>query len=205
MIVLNTLLPWIGAALAVTAFFMKTMIPLRIIALLSHVCFLGYGLLAGVYYVLLAYGVTFPFNIWRLIQMKRLVSNVKRAADGDLSVNWLHPFMKEQRFSNGDTIFSKGDEANQLYFISKGKVRLVEIAEELSEGHLLGEIGFFAPDRRRTLTASSIGDCVLHRISDGDFKQLYYQNPEFGFYVVQLIARRLSADIERMSARIGPA
>ena len=33
------LFAWLGAALAVTAFFMKTMIPLRIAAMLGHICF----------------------------------------------------------------------------------------------------------------------------------------------------------------------
>ena len=44
------------------------------------------------------------------------------------------------------------------------------------------------------------GDCVLHTISASAFTQLYYQNPEFGFYVVRLIARWLTADIERLRA-----
>lgn len=194
-----TLLAWLGAALAVTSFFMKTMIPLRIIALMGHICFLIYGLYAGAYYVLLAYGVTLPFNLWRLIEMKRLVSNVRSAADADLAVRWLHPFMKEQSFPSGQQLFAKGEQADHLYFIAKGRVRLAEIGEELGEGHLLGEVGFFAPDRKRTLTAECVSDCLLYKISESAFKQLYYQNPEFGYYIVQLIGRRLSADIERLS------
>lgn len=194
------LLAWIGAALAVAAFFMKTMIPLRVVSLVAHVFFLAYGLFAGAYYVLLAYGVTFPFNVWRLQQMRRLVANVKQAAEGDLSVKWLLPFMKEQRHGDGHPVFIKGDAADQLYFITKGTVRLAEIGEELSEGHLLGEIGFFTPDGKRTLSAFCVGDCVLHSISASAFTQLYHQNPEFGFYVVRLIARRLTADIERLRA-----
>ena len=39
---------------------------------------------------------------------------------------------------------------------------------------------------------------LIYQIGASDFKQLYYQNPEFGFYIVQLIARRLSADVERL-------
>lgn len=194
------LLPWVGGALAVVAFFMKTMIPLRVVSLAAHVCFLAYGLLAGAYYVLLAYGVTLPFNIWRLIQMKRLVSNVKSAADGDLSIKWLLPFMTEQRLQDGHAIFNKGDTADHLYFITSGRVRLPEIGEELGEGHLLGEIGFFSPDGKRTLSAVCAGDALIHSISASSFRQLYFQNPEFGFYVVRLISRRLMADIERLRA-----
>ena len=82
---------------------------------------------------------------------------------------------------------------------TKGRVRLPEIGEELSEGQLLGEIGFFAPDHKRTLSAVCVGDCLLYKIGASAFKQLYYQNPDFGYYIVQLIGRRLSADIERLS------
>lgn len=192
------LLAWIGAALAVSAFFMKTMIPLRVMALMSHVCFIIYGLFTGAYYTLLAYGVTLPFNVWRLMQMKRLVANVSSAADADLAVKWLQPFMKEQRVAAGQSLFIRGDLADHLYYIAKGRVRLPEINEELSEGHLLGEIGFFSPDQKRTLTAVCATDCVMYKIGASEFKQLYYQNPDFGFYIVQLIARRLSADIERL-------
>ncbi len=200
-----SLLAWVGAALAVTSFFMKTMIPLRTVAIAGHLCFLAYGLLTGSYYVLLAYGVTLPFNIWRLVEMKRLVSNVKSAADVDLAVKWLHPFMKEQRFADGSVLFRKGDEADHLYYIAKGRVRLPEISEHIGEGQLLGEVGFFAPDRKRTLSAMADGDCLLYRISESAFKQLYYQNPEFGYYIVQLIGRRLSSDIDRLAKASTPA
>lgn len=202
---LISLLAWAGAALAVTSFFMKTMIPLRMVAIAGHICFLIYGLYVGAYYALLAYGLTLPFNVWRLMQMKRLVSDVRSAADADLAVRWLHPFMKEQAFKDGQTIFTKGDQSDHLYFIAKGRVRLPEINEELAEGHLLGEIGFFSPDHRRTLTAQCVGDCSLYKIGASEFKQLYYQNPEFGFYIVQLIARRLSADIQRLEKSMPPA
>jgi CRP/FNR family transcriptional regulator, cyclic AMP receptor protein len=180
---ITTLFAWLGATLAITAFFMKTMIPLRVVSLFGHACFLVYGLLTGAYYVLLAYAVTFPFNIWRLHEMPRLVSTVKQAANSDLSVKWLQPFMKEQRFGDGHRVFIKGNAADHLSFITKGRVRLAEI-------------GFFSPDCKRSLTAICAGDCVLHTTSASAFSQLYYRNPEFGYYVVCLNARRLTAEIE---------
>jgi hypothetical protein len=32
-------------------------------------------------------------------------------------------------------------------------------------------------------------------------KQLYYQNPSFGFHLIELLAGRLSADVERAEAQ----
>jgi CRP-like cAMP-binding protein len=74
----------------------------------------------------------FWFNVWRLMQMKRLVANVSSAADADLAVKWLQPFMKEQIIAAGQSLFIRGDLADHLYYIAKGRVRLPEINEELS-------------------------------------------------------------------------
>lgn len=171
---------------------------------MAHICFIIYGTFSGSYYVLLAYGVTLPFNVWRLVQMKRLVTNVRTAADADLAVRWLHPFMKEQQYKAGQAVFRQGENADYLYFIAKGRVRIAEINEELKEGQLLGEIGFFSEGQKRTLTAICVDDCLLYRIGASEFKQLYYQNPEFGFYIVNLVARRLSADSERLRGATSP-
>jgi CRP-like cAMP-binding protein len=38
-------------------------------------------------------------------------------------------------------------------------------------------------------------------IDEDTFRQLVYQNPDFGLEVVRLIAGRLSADVVRLSAR----
>jgi CRP-like cAMP-binding protein len=65
---------------------------------------------------------------------------------------------------------------------------------------MFGEIAFFAPDRRRTSTARCLTDCTLMSIDEATFRQLVYQNPDFGLEVVRLIAGRLSDDVRRMQA-----
>ncbi|HEY2257444.1 MAG TPA: cyclic nucleotide-binding domain-containing protein, partial [Variovorax sp.] len=67
-------------------------------------------------------------------------------------------------------------------------------------GRLFGEIAFFAPDKRRSLTARCATDCTVLRIDESTFKQLYFQNPAFGFEVVTLVAGRLMADLQRVRA-----
>jgi hypothetical protein len=39
-------------------------------------------------------------------------------------------------------------------------------------------------------------------IDETTFKQLYYQNPAFGFEVVSLVAGRLMADVHRLQERL---
>ena len=45
-------------------------------------------------------------------------------------------------------------------------------------------------------------DCVLLSIDQSTVRQLYYQNPEFGFEIVGLIAGRLTADLARLRSQL---
>jgi CRP-like cAMP-binding protein len=63
---------------------------------------------------------------------------------------------------------------------------------------MFGEIAFFAPDRRRSSSARCATGCTVLSIDEDTFKQLVYQNPDFGLEVVRLIAGRLSQDVQRL-------
>ena len=83
-----------------------------------------------------------------------------------------------------------------------GAIELVEIGVDLPAGRIFGEIAFFAPDRRRTMTARCIEDSEVLAINESTVRQLYYQNPEFGFELIGLVAGRLTADIHRLEAML---
>jgi hypothetical protein len=56
-----------SAALAVlAAFCMSSIVPLRIVAVLSNVLFASYGLLAHLYPVFLLHAILLPVNLWKL-------------------------------------------------------------------------------------------------------------------------------------------
>jgi CRP/FNR family transcriptional regulator, cyclic AMP receptor protein len=88
-----------------------------------------------------------------------------------------------------------------MYFLAEGEIELPDVGSRLRSGQMFGEIAFFAPDRRRTSSARCLTPCTLLSIDEDTFKQLVYQNPEFGFEVVQLIAGRLSEDVRRLQAQ----
>ena len=75
----------------------------------------------------------------------------------------------------------------------------------MEPGRLFGEIGFFAPDKRRTLTARCATHCTVLQMDEMTFKSLYFQNPAFGFEVVTLVAGRLMADRQRLEERLATA
>ena len=192
-----------AAALVVVSSFVKTMIPLRWLAVGGSFGFLVYGALHPAPVMVLLHGALLPINIYRALEMGWLTRQVsKAAAQGDLSGVWLKPYMNSARFEAGDTVFRIGDKADFLYFLAEGRLEFVEIGEVMEPGRLFGEIAFFAPDKRRSMTARCVTACTVLHIDEVTFKQLYYQNPAFGFEVVSLVAGRLMADVHRLQARV---
>ena len=83
-----------------------------------------------------------------------------------------------------------------------GTMELVEIRRNIPPGQLFGEIAYFSPDRRRTLTARCTTACTVLSIGESTFKQLYFQHPNFAFQIAGLIASRLGADIARLEEKL---
>lgn len=193
----------VAALLVIVSSFVKTMIPLRCLAVGGNLGFLVYGALHPSLVMMLLHGALLPVNIYRATEMVRLTRRVRAAAaTGDLSGVWLKPYMRRQRLKTGDVLFRKGDAADHLYFLAEGRIEFVEIGEAMEPGSLFGEIAFFAPDKRRTLTACCTTDCTVLRIDEATFQQLYFQNPAFGFQVVTLVAGRLMADRNRLEQQL---
>jgi CRP-like cAMP-binding protein len=196
----------VAGALTVAGTFFKTMIPLRWLAVGSNMGFMVYGALFPSLPMMVLHAVLLPINVYRAAEMVRLTRRVNAAAaERDTSGLWLRPYMKRRRLAAGTVLFRKGDTADHLYMLAEGRIELVEIGVELEPGRVFGEIAFFAPDRRRTLTARCLEPCQLLSIDESTVRQLYYQNPDFGFQVIGLVAGRLIADISRLEAKVAAA
>ena len=191
----------IAALLVVVSAFVKTMIPLRWLAVGSNVGFIIYGLVHINVLLVLLNAVLLPVNLWRVRQMVRLTQRVSASAvDRQQMQVWLKPYMRSRQFKAGHLVFQRGDIAKRLYFLAAGEIELPEVGARLQPGQMFGEIAFFAPDRRRSSSARCATDCTVLSIDEDTFKQLVYQNPDFGLEVVRLIAGRLSQDVQRLQA-----
>ena len=186
---------YLAAGLVFATFCMKTMMPLRVVAILSNCAFITYAIIGGLHPILILHGFMLPLNLFRLFQIRRMVQQVAEAAEEDLSFEWLVPFMSARRFAKGETLFNKGDHADEVFFIAEGTVRLHEIDLAVGPGNLIGEIGVFSPERQRTQTVSCETDVKALVINDQKMYELYYQNPKLGFYLMRLIIGRLLPDI----------
>lgn len=195
-----------GVGFTISSSFVKTMVPLRWFGVLSNIGFLTYGVLFPNWVMTLMHGVLLPINCVRLVEMTRLTRRVHRATRStDRSNLWLRPYMKQSRRKEGDILFRQGDDAEHLYILVQGRVEYPENGASSGPGEMFGEIAFFAPERKRTLTARCAEDCVLLSINQSTVRELYYQNPSFGFEIVGLVAGRLSADIARLRAQLRDA
>jgi len=189
----------LASAFNIAGSFVKTMIPLRWLAIGTNLCFMVWGALFPSLPMLILHTLLLPINLYRVAEMTRLTQRVNAAAqERSTSGLWLRPYMKRRKLKAGTVLFRKGDLADHLYLLASGRIELVEIGGEVPAGRIFGEIAFFAPDRRRTLTARCIDDCEVLAINESTVRQLYYQNPEFGFQVIGLVAGRLTADIRRL-------
>jgi len=189
---------FLAAGLVFATFYMKTMIPLRIVGITSNVTFIVYSWFAGVVPLFVLHSLLLPLNVWRLMQMRALVREVRKVAVGDLSLESLLPFMSRRRAEAGEVLFRRGDAAGEMFHILSGTVRLEELGKTVGPGAMLGEISMFTPRRERTATAVCDTDVELLSITADKVMQLYYQNPRFGFHVVRLITGRLIENLRRI-------
>jgi len=199
-----------ASGLVFLTFYMKTMIPLRIIGILSNVAFITYGLGQRLYPVFILHAILLPLNCIRLLEMRGLIRRVRDASRGDLSMEWLVPFMQRHASKKGETLFRRGDPAGELYVVLSGSLRLVDVAVTVGPGSVLGEIGIFAPTQQRMDTAICETDVELGVMSNAKALELYHQNPRFGFYLIQLITQRMLENYTRLRAALdalgpGPA
>jgi CRP-like cAMP-binding protein len=143
-----------------------------------------------------------PLNIVRLREMTQLIKQVEKAASGDLNMAWIKPFTSSRRMTAGEVLFRKEETANCLFFVVSGRCRLIETGIDLAPGAVVGEFALISADKTRTQTLQCIEAGELLEITYGQVKQLYYQNPTFGFFFLQLTSGRLFENIKRLELEV---
>ena len=196
------MLALIGAALYVVTLMVRTIVPLRIIGIISMIFFIGYGALAGAMATFFLYLLSLPINIVRLRQMLNLVKKARLSAQGDLSMDWLRPFMTPRKYKKGEVLFHKGDVAKEMFYTVSGTFLVKEINVELPPGRIMGELGFIDPNNKRTGTVESLDNSEVLSITYDRLLELYFQNPEFGYYFLRLTTERLTQNINRLEGML---
>ena len=193
---------WFGYAAVLASIVtcaMKTMIPLRLVSMVCNSLFITYGIFANVYPTLILNCILLPLNGLRLFQMRKLIADVERAtASGQSSIDWLIPYMSHRKLKKGEIVFRKGDVADAMFYSVSGRYRLLESGMEIPFGQVFGELGLISPGNVRTQTVECLEDGQALSASYQMIKELYFQNPEFGFYFLRLTSERLFQNISRL-------
>jgi CRP/FNR family transcriptional regulator, cyclic AMP receptor protein len=190
----------IGVAAAAASLYAaqsRTIIPLRWAAIAANLLAMFYSLLHGTYPTFMLNLVLLPLNAWRLRGMLHLIRDIDTAVKGDMNIDWLLPYTRPKDFKAGDVMMERGEYATAAFYIVAGEVEIPENNETFGKGALLGEIGLFTPDGRRLKTVICKTAVQTAVIDYDQFKELYFQNPQFGFRLLHLVVARMQGPISQ--------
>jgi hypothetical protein len=189
-ITLANMFALIGAFFFVATLLMQTMVPLRVANMVGCTFFATSGALSGNVANFLLYLLLLPINAAR------------NATQGDMPMEWLKPFMTERKYRRGDRLYRRGDAAAEMSLTVTGKFLVKEIGVELPPGSIMGELGYLTPNNRRTMTIECIEDGQVLTITYERLLEIYFQNPQFGYYFLVLTSQRLLDNNQRLQENI---
>jgi hypothetical protein len=180
-----------GTAVFLVSYAMNGIIKLRTIGLFASAILLTFGVLKGSYPVIVEELLLIPIDLYGLYKMIRLIRQSKEAVEVNRTMEWLKPFSIKISCEPGATLFRLGDPAKEMFCIVSGAFLLVESGIALKPGDIVGELGWLSPGNLRTQTLRCEEGGQLLRISYDKLKELYFQNPRFGIYLLRLVSDRM--------------
>lgn len=100
----------------------------------------------------------------------------------------------------GDTLFAKGDEADGLFVLINGSLRIANgniVYEDLVPGGLVGEMALIdkAP---RSATVTALTDSEVVKVDQRRFLYLVQQTPMFAIRVMSVLTGRLRSTNQKL-------
>lgn len=180
-----------ASLLVFAAFYMKGMVPLRLVAIASNAAFIIYALASGLMPILLLHGALLPLNVARILELLRRSAEIDRAVSEGFSMRALVPMMKRVEIPAAHRLFEVGAKADELFYLLSGTVILPEIGKELGPGSFLGEFALFSEAGRRTTTAVAASECVAMVLTKRAALSALESHPEFAINLLRLITGRM--------------
>ena len=186
---------WLAVVLKLATFATHSMIPLRVLAMASSVCFIIYSGVFHVWPLLVIELILLPMNAYRLyeiIALRRLVTHMTDESEPDFSAAMAYG--KKRVIEAGDVIFTKGDPVDCLYYLAEGRVEIEDQNVTVAAGKIFGEMAFFNSSAERSATVRCLEDTVVYELDEKRFTRLQYEDPEFAMAVMRLVTKRLVAN-----------
>ena len=153
----------IGVAVAAASLYSahaKTMVPLRVAAIVGNILAMAVSFMLGTYPIFMLNTALLALHGWRLRAMLNLIRDIDVAAGSGMNVDWLLPYTRPKHFKADDIMMERGEYATAAFYIVSGEVEIVEIKETFGKGTLLGEIGLFTPDGSSLAWRSTSRPCA---------------------------------------------
>jgi CRP/FNR family cyclic AMP-dependent transcriptional regulator len=182
---------YIASALVFATFYMRTMLPLRIVAIVSNVAFITYALIDGLTPILILHGALLPLNLLRLLQIRELTTQVEKAATHEFSAQAILPFMKRRNLRANETLFAANDLADELYYVVDGELFIPEVQQTVGPGSFVGEMAIFSNTGRRTATAIARTDCTVMLLGKKAVFAALLHSPQLGVHLLKVITVRM--------------
>jgi len=104
-----------------------------------------------------------------------------------------------KNLEKGEDVFLEGMEANTLYIINEGKIKLFKYTKDgkeqifhiLSEGDFFGELNLFK-DEEYTFNAEAISPTRLCTLTKDNMRDIILKRPEIALKILGVIGNRLS-------------
>jgi CRP/FNR family cyclic AMP-dependent transcriptional regulator len=110
----------------------------------------------------------------------------------------LESSMSSSSLRRGDILFSEGDDGNQLYVVTEGKIKLGRTSQDgrenllaiLGPGQMFGELSFFDPGPR-SATATAVTDVELKSLGHEALSPVLNAHPDVAHALLNQLAGRL--------------
>ena len=94
----------------------------------------------------------------------------------------------------GEFLFREGDEAQSLYVVKKGSLRIMSgsvVYETITAGGVVGEMALIDDGAPRSASVLAVTHTELWEIDTDTFRSMVATNPNFALMIMRVMARRL--------------
>lgn len=113
--------------------------------------------------------------------------------------------IKKKVYSKNQIIFMQGEEAEKVFFLNKGKVKIIkttpdgseQILEILEPGEVFGEVVLFDIGSYPA-TTRTMDEVEVFVLSRSEFRKYFNKNPEIGWGMLKVMARKLRNSQKRI-------
>jgi len=174
---IELILGWFAAGLVLLTFYLQTIPSLRLVAIFSNLAFIGYAILIGATPILVLHSLLLPLNFFRLFQLLRQKRISQQTALNPTILGSLLLHMQTTWKCNGEYLFHQDEQANEIFLILNGEVKLVGANALLGPNQFLGVISHFKQKATREDSAVCTSDVQVATITREKLRQAIRQNP----------------------------